>query len=231
MDEKLIDTNHQTNTIITITVISIIWAVILFVYIYHKVINVNTKNKIGFKFENYLNNQINELVKKTEFSFVKGGVYRINNKMYELDSMLISNSLVVVIEYKYYLGKLEGDAASDELLLSSNKRKRKTIFNPIVQNEKHLNHVLKIIGKNVPIASVIVFPNELSIKIENKPDHVLLVLENKVSKCIEMLNEQAKALPQSIKKSDIVNAFDIYKIATSKEKIQFKKNIKNKNRR
>lgn len=77
----------------------------------------------------------------------------------QIDHIVIKPAGVFVIETKNYDGKIYGkrtDMKWTQVLAGG--RVKNQFYNPIKQNETHIRNIRKIIGENVPVYSMIVFP-------------------------------------------------------------------------
>ncbi len=104
------------------------------------------------------------MVKSLIFKTVKGKMYFLNDyivnnsgKTAQIDHILVCKSGVYVIETKNYSGGIYGTEEQREWtqVLANGKVKNK-IYNPLKQNETHVNLIKKIIG-DVYIVPIVVF--------------------------------------------------------------------------
>jgi uncharacterized protein YxeA len=84
-----------------------------------------------------------------------------NNKTTEIDVLLICSKGLFVFECKNYSGWIFGNEAQEnwtQILPKGRGRSHKEYFyNPIMQNASHIMHLKNLVGKNVPMRSLIVF--------------------------------------------------------------------------
>ncbi|QKT05552.1 nuclease-related domain-containing protein [Mycoplasma sp. OR1901] len=223
--------NEYPHYVLSIFFIVLFGVIILFslgYYIFWKYFIDYKKNKQGFLFENWINKKIKKIVDKKTFIFSEGGIYSYDNKKYELDGFLVSDSMIVVCEYKLYNGILSGNARNEKIFLSLGKKRKIKVKNPIFQNENNIKHVLKMLKKNIPYASLVVLPQNTKIEINDVPEHVLLVNVNNLEQTINKLIESSQTLPKIINNEDVKNLFNAMKIKTTSEKIKFKNMLKRK---
>ena len=86
----------------------------------------------------------------------------------EIDVLSISKTGIYVVECKSYTGKIWGDCLEKYWIHKYHWwfifwRKRQ-FYNPCKQNEGHIKWLQKLIGKNYPIKSLIVFDNTSRLK-------------------------------------------------------------------
>lgn len=97
-------------------------------------------------------------------------LFDTENKSCQIDHIVINQNGVFVIETKNYGGRIYGTDTQLEWtqVLQYGKVKNK-LYNPVKQNQTHIFELKKIIGKDIPIKSLIVFVqnNTEYIKSEN----------------------------------------------------------------
>ena len=77
----------------------------------------------------------------------------------EIDHILIVRCGVFVIETKTNTGTISGKREDKKWVAVKNYQGNKTLANPIKQNEGHINHLKKVLGRNAPtLESMIIFP-------------------------------------------------------------------------
>ena len=81
----------------------------------------------------------------------------------EIDVMMISTKGIFVFESKNYSGWIYGNEYQDKwcqtIKPEKGKIKKSFFYNPIKQNRAHVYHLQAIIGKELPVYSIIVFSN------------------------------------------------------------------------
>ncbi|WP_025755308.1 nuclease-related domain-containing protein [Mycoplasmopsis cricetuli] len=219
--------NSVTLTIVSIVLISLFIVVTIVFFTYKKIIN-KTKQTEGFQFEKNVNTKLKSELVNTSFDHLEGGIYSYNSKMYEVDGILISHSIIVVLEYKSFHGTITGDGANEYVFVSFKKRKKMKFKNPILQNEKHLHNIWKSLGKKVPIASLIVFPDDLKINFKNVESHVILTNLKKLKEKIQILEQASQSQIPEFNKNEVINLLKILKISTIKEQRKFNELINKK---
>ncbi|WP_036452047.1 nuclease-related domain-containing protein [Mycoplasma buteonis] len=218
--------NHIIITVIMICIFLLLICSWIVLYFLSK-INKNKALKSGFEFENQVNLELKRITKNKKITWFGGDIYKYDNKYFEIDGFLIFQNLVVVVEVKSYHGILSGFGNSQSVMLSSQTKngiKNVEFKNPVIQNERHMNHIAKIIGSTVPIASLIVFPDDLKNNLTNVPNHVVLAnmqdLES-VIKNFYLYSKQNKNI--NCKPKIIKNAMNNFRVTSKKEKNEFQK--------
>ncbi|MCK5945788.1 MAG: NERD domain-containing protein [Mycoplasmataceae bacterium] len=132
--------------------------------------------EIGKTAEDKINADIKVWAKHTKNKFIPAGLFKYSdNKVFEVDSILLTKKALYVIEIKSIKGTIIGDSKDPfwTKVLGENKFK---ITNPIIQNDKHIKHIITMTGIKVPTISLIVFSNRAEkIDIKNTPSYASIV--------------------------------------------------------
>jgi hypothetical protein len=121
------------------------------------------------------------------------------DKYSEIDLVLLTDMGVVVIEDKGYSGGIYGNANYDNWykVKSYYERggyettKKETFYNPIKQNQAHINHLRRKINDGTPIHSVIVFSGSCKLyKMENIPQGVFVIKPNELWWALDNIRKQ-----------------------------------------
>ncbi|VEU75161.1 Nuclease-related domain [Mycoplasmopsis maculosa] len=156
-----------------------------------------SKNTLGLKFEAEINNKLEEIAKSNGYKFIPSSMYKISeNNLFEIDGILITNKVIFVVEIKYLQGIISGDSTSLKLTLTNGK-KNKMISNPINQNKKHINKLMKLFSVNVPILSLLILPEDSELKLNQKEQWSVVTNSNKIKDTI------IKVLSDLYEKEDI----------------------------
>lgn len=119
-----------------------------------------------------------------------------NGKTTEIDVVMISQCGIFVFESKNYSGWIFGSEYRKKWTQSLCTRRgaqKEHFFNPIMQNQYHIDYLKKLIDKNVDIYSVIVFSDYCELKnIERKPDSkVFLIYRKELCRTINSIQNNA----------------------------------------
>ncbi|WP_435128769.1 nuclease-related domain-containing protein [Mycoplasma sp. 6243] len=183
-------------------------------------------NKKGHIYEQKVSQAIKKALVKKSFEYVNGGIFYYQQKAFETDGYLISDSFLVICEIKLYQGEIVGSSTDDKLkIYNKNHKKPNFVNNPILQAQRNLNHTFKIIGKNVPYAYLIIVPNISDIQIKDLESHIIFITDDKIDETISMLDDFAKKQIPIINKGDVKTQLNAMKAKTNKEKKDFKKLI------
>lgn len=134
----------------------IIFMAIIFIIIAIK--QNKSPKKLGEKGERKVNNYIERNIKDEKY-VINNLTLFIDNSSTQIDHILINKKGVFVIETKNYSGNIYGseDDYNWTQTLAYGKTKNK-FYNPIKQNQTHINFLSKVLKKDDIFKSIIVFP-------------------------------------------------------------------------
>ena len=184
--------------------------------------------RIGQRAEDQINGDIKLWAKQTKNSFIPSNVYSYdNNKVFEVDSILVTDRALIVIEIKSINGGIKGDAnRTNWSKILGNQHFE--IGNPIIQNERHIEHIIKMTRIKVPTISLIVYSDRAEyIEVENKPSHVMVIRHARLFETLDTINEALPVRLDTDKKQTIVNAIKAYR-ANDRKSLSLHKNITQK---
>ena len=133
---------------------------------------------------------------------ISGGKFLFNcyipkgdDKTTEIDVILLHPHGIFVFESKNYSGWIFGNDTSDywtqTLPVKRGEAHKERFYNPIKQNNLHIEYLRKIVGNDIPIYSIIVFSERCTLKDINvqSPD-IYIINRDKVSMVVSgiMLN-------------------------------------------
>ncbi len=152
--------------------------------------------EMGTKAEDVINADLKVWAKHTKNKFIPASLYKYGtNKVFEVDSILITSQALIVVEIKSINGGIKGEADQpkwDKVLGDV----RHPITNPVIQNQKHIDHITKMLNIKLPIISLIIFSNKAKfIDVTGAKSHVVIT---KHADMYEVLDKMAKALPVSL---------------------------------
>ncbi|NQZ66207.1 MAG: NERD domain-containing protein [Mycoplasmatales bacterium] len=146
--------------------------------------------KIGESAEISINNDIKVWAKHTKNKFIPSAIFKYgHDKVFEVDSIIITDRALIVVEVKSIKGGIEGDATKLqwEKVLGD---KRFLIINPIIQNDKHIKHIVKMTNSRIPTISLIVYSNRANyLKINNVPPHALVIKHADIFDTLDEINK------------------------------------------
>lgn len=147
-------------------------------------------------FENKIYSKLANIINQ---NYVYKNIYikRQNERLTELDCLAVHTTGIYVFECKNYGGIISGDIDTKEWKHTYENGEKHTFFNPVFQNEVHINAV-KFLTKNydIPYYSIIIFSDNCKIEnISGNASNTFIINENK-------LNDLMKKLLSSRKKID-----------------------------
>lgn len=149
-----------------------------------------------------------------------------NNKTTEIDLLLISSKGLFVFESKNYDGWIFGNEANKKWTQVLYERKQ-SFFNPIIQNKIHIKYLNRLIQKDIPIYSMIIFSNNCELKdITIKSKNVSVLNRGDVEILVSRIyNETKKDFLTETEINDIYNQLYPYTQISIELKIQHIENI------
>lgn len=91
-----------------------------------------------------------------------------NNEKTEIDMLLICSKGLFVFESKNYTGWIFGNERNKNwtqtLPIGRGRSHKERFYNPIMQNATHIKYLRRIVRRNIPIRSIIVFSDECTLK-------------------------------------------------------------------
>lgn len=110
------------------------------------------------------------------------------NENTEIDIILISPQGIFIFESKNYSGWIFGNEKQKTWTQTLQKGKsisKEKFFNPIMQNKSHIKYLVNIIGKDIPIYSIIVFSERCQLKnVQVDSKDVYVVKRNRLVECV-----------------------------------------------
>ncbi|MCS4536855.1 NERD domain-containing protein [Mycoplasma sp. CSL7475-4] len=223
-EPKNISIEMRNGIIIGTVLMGLLIVSLLTLYIWH-ITKARKKETMGFKFESQISNELTYYTKnkKINFKYIPGGLYEyaMGSQKFEIDGILYNNKIFIIIETKYLIGELKGSVANKNLSLVYKKHNRK-VTNPISQNHTHLNHFHAMCGFNLPMLSMIIFPEDLKFSVEGVDNHTIIAseknyqqilqeVENDLDEFGEMDKEKVNAVLDAIKTNKVTSRKDIKK--------------------
>ncbi len=166
-------------------IITALFLVTLFIIITLVIWIVTSKKKTQTKtrgkiFEDTIKEKMILIASSKNFHYLDGGLFKYaDNNYFELDGILISNKAVYIIEAKRYIGHLHGGFFDDYLLLKDDKKEIR-VKNPFNQNYRHIRHFINMCKVNVPIFSLIIFPDSASLDIDKQEPSTIIASKSNV---------------------------------------------------
>lgn len=180
------DLKQQIPFIIGVSVSSFFIIIILFFWILLSVNKKNKKNVLKKKSEiseNFVNESVKFWAHKNNSMFIPSSMFKYqSNKIFEVDGILINQRALIAIEVKSIdANTIEGNGYEKTWFKTLGNEKF-SIKSPIEQNDKHLDHIMKMTNMKIPMVSLIVFDNNSvqNLNITEIPSHVVVIKSNKI---------------------------------------------------
>ena len=118
-----------------------------------------------------------------------------NGETTEIDVLLICKKGIFVFESKNYSGWIFGSDSQKNwyqtLPMGKGKSRKEYFFNPIIQNDAHIQHLRLFLGAEIPIRSVIVFSERCTLKnVQVQRPDVLLIKRDDISLTVSSVCDQ-----------------------------------------
>ncbi|MGL4252269.1 MAG: nuclease-related domain-containing protein [Metamycoplasmataceae bacterium] len=148
-------------------------------------------DKLGKDAEIKVNNIIQGWASKNNAHFIPSSMFKYDkNKIFEVDGILISARALIIVEVKNISGIIEGKGV-EKTWFKVMGTKRHPINNPIIQNDKHIEHILAITKLKVPMLSLIIFDSRTEkLRITDIPSHVLVIKVEDIESSLDLINDQ-----------------------------------------
>ncbi|MCK5807247.1 MAG: NERD domain-containing protein [Mycoplasmataceae bacterium] len=211
---------------IVIGTLLMISLIALAIFFYIKGASHNKKiRKIGQSAEDKINGDIKTWAKHTKNIFIPATIFKYGkNKVFEVDSIIVTNQTVIVVEIKSINGGIEGKG-SDLKWTKVLGNARHEITNPVIQNQKHIDHIIKMIETKTPIVSLVVYSNRADyLRVSDIPSHAVVIKHSNLFNTLDQIIASIDSIYSNDKIIDIAKLIKTYK-ATKKEDIQLHKNI------
>ncbi len=164
---------------------------LLFLYLKRNKTKESYTDKLGKDAENQVNNLVQDWANKNNAHYIPSSMFKYDkNKIFEVDGILITARALIVIEVKNINGIIEGKGL-EKTWFKLMGSKRHEINNPIIQNDKHIEHILAISKLKVPMLSLIVFGTRTEeLRCSEIPAHVLVIKMEDIDTSLNAINDQ-----------------------------------------
>lgn len=117
-------------------------------------------------------------------------------EMTEIDVIMICKEGVFVFESKNYSGWIYGDETqrkwTQTLPSGSGRNEKHMFYNPILQNQRHVKYLKRIIGDESPIYPIVVFSNRCEFKKLNISNRVFVIYRDEVLSTVRNIIEKSE---------------------------------------
>ena len=133
-------------------------AIIVFVVVLSFALSRGKAKRKGQEGETKVNKLIEQVIKECGGYYVSDVIIPYGTKSTQVDHIYFSNRGIFVIETKNYSGRVYGKEDATywtQVLAYGNKKER--LYNPVKQNQTHVNAIRKILSANLPLEPMVVF--------------------------------------------------------------------------
>ena len=163
--------------------------VVLFFFFKSKSKN-NVLRKKGAEAERLVNQKIYLWSNIHDYLYIPSAMFKYDkNKIFEVDGILITDRALIVIEVKSINGnKIYGKGNEKEWfkVVGNNTH---PIKSPILQNDRHIDHIIKMTNMKIPMISLIIFDGNSvgELDIERIPDHCLVIKSEDIEATLDTI--------------------------------------------
>ena len=183
------DTPYIIGVAVSSVLITIILSLIGYFFLKSKKQKKINKSK-GLGAEEFVSNQAQFWSYKHNAMFIPPSMFKYNeNKLFEVDGIIITQRALVAIEVKHInatsiIGK--GNEKNWYKILGTEKH---PIKSPILQNDRHLSHIVQMTKMKVPMVSLIVFDVNGTQKLEitDIPSHAIVITSDKIQETLDAI--------------------------------------------
>lgn len=132
-----------------------------------------------------------------------------NGHTTEVDIVLIHTSGIYVLESKNYGGWIFGDEKNFKWCQMFPNQHKEFFYNPILQNQMHVESLRVVLPKKIPMTSIIVFSDRCELKKMNVVSKNVYVLQKKTLKAY--LSQLMKKAPSVLTKKEVDTIYQVLK--------------------
>ena len=183
--------NIMVGFVIGISISLILITTLFFIWIFFRIKKKSKENELvkkGKMTELAINEKLSLWANINDSLFIPATMFKYNNnKIFEVDGILLTTRALICVEVKNINANLiyaNGNEKEWVKVIGQNKH---LIKSPILQNDKHIDHIVKMTDIKMPIISLIIFDSisTKEIDIKNIPSHVLIIKSNELDTTME----------------------------------------------
>lgn len=202
-NEQAQPVTDYTLYIVGVVLSSILMFTIAFLVLFFWLKKRSKKNEItkkGKMTEQAINEKLSLWANINDSLYIPSSMFKYGkNKIFEVDGILLTTRALICIEVKNInASKIYGHGNEKEWVKEIGQNKH-MIKSPIMQNDRHIEHIVSMTGIKMPIVSLIIF-DSLSCKnleITNAPNHVLVIRSNQLDSTLDGI--MSTLIPKIIK--------------------------------
>ncbi len=183
--------------------------------IYYKLLK-----RLGVIAEQAINSDISLWARHTRNKFIPGALFHYgNNNFFEVDSILLTDRALIVIETKSIKGGIRG-SANDTTWTKVLDKTNQPIKNVVHKNDLKINHLKNFLNIKIPTISLIVFSNKATfIDLTDLPSHVVVTKHTDIFHTLDEINKSLEPKIDKEMKRKIIRKLKAHITYNSREKV------------
>ncbi len=197
--------------IVGITISSILMVVIFGLWLFFKIRKNNQNNELAKKgkiTEQQINEKLSLWANINNSLYIPSSMFKYHgNKIFEIDGILLTTRALICVEVKNINAeKIYGSGNEKEWVKQLGQNKH-MIKSPILQNDKHIEHIVNMTNIKMPIVSLIIFDANSckELDIQDVPSHAVVIRSNDLDATLEGI---VSALIPKIQKHEIEKMYE-----------------------
>lgn len=165
-------------------------------------------SKKGKMTEMMINEKLGLWANINDALYVPSSMYKYGkNKIFEVDGILLTTRALICIEVKNINAKRIYGIGNEKEWVKEVGSNKYMIKSPIMQNNKHIEHIVKMTDIKLPTVSLIIFDSMSckEVNINNVPSHAIVIRSNELNQTLEGI---MNALIPKISKNEIEKMFE-----------------------
>ncbi|QJG67163.1 nuclease-related domain-containing protein [Mycoplasma phocoenae] len=198
--------------------LSVVAVIVLVLYLkYTKAKRIERGREFETEFSLYLNNW----AVQNHCHYIPANLFKYDDNLFETDGVLISDKGIIVVELKSIKGNITGDYNSN-IWLKEFSETSYEINNSLKQNDKHIQHLANIIGKQVNFYSFVIYESfQNTLQITNVPDYAMIMFDYEFENKFNYFNAQTETIYSEKTLNNIYNTLKRAVTTSSKDKAKF----------
>lgn len=202
---NLSNTSHAgyiVGMIIGTILIAICLCFLMYIFIKNRVYRKLIK-RVGIIAEQAINSDISLWARHTRNKFIPASLFRyqfdnnknpndetfINNAFFEVDSLILTDRALIVVEIKSIKGGIRG-SANDKMWTKVSDKSTFAIKNAVLENDEHIKHIRAMLSERIPMISLIIFSNKATfIDLTDLPSHVVVTKHTDIFNTLDEINQ------------------------------------------
>lgn len=190
------------------TSLMLIIAILVLFFWFKKRNKNNELTKKGKMTEMAINEKLSLWANINDSLYIPSSMFKYGkNKIFEVDGILLTTRALICVEVKNInASKIYGVGNEKEWVKEIGQNKH-MIKSPIMQNDRHIEHIVAMTEIKMPIVSLIIFDSISckNLEITNVPNHALVIKSNQLDSTLEGI---MSALIPKIPKNEIEKMYE-----------------------